>query len=91
MWMVSASDGLTFTAKQAALRVGLGYHLVDNWARGRTPLVRPTVPSKGKGTRRSYSFRDLVALRLAQELREAGAKAEAIRRGFCSEATPCSW
>lgn len=79
MTMPIASAVGTFSAKQAAQRAGLAYHLVDSWARGASPLVSPSVPSNGQGTRRTYSFRDVVALRVASQLRAVGVRSPVIR------------
>ncbi len=79
MMMTSAPSISTFSAKQAAQRAGIAYHLVDSWARGDTPIVRPSVPSAGQGTRREYSFRDVVALRVASQLRSVGVCSLVIR------------
>lgn len=67
------------TAKEAAARVGLGYGLLDSWSRGPEPLLQPMTPGRGQGTRRRYSFRDLIALRVADELRLIGVRASLIR------------
>lgn len=72
-------DALTFPAKDAATRVGLPYPLLDGWARGDRPVLSPATPGTGKGTRRRYSFRDLIALRVADELRLIGVRASLIR------------
>ena len=72
-------DGLMLTAKEAAVRVGLGYALLDSWSRGPDPLLQPMTPAHGQGTRRRYSFRDLIALRVADELRLVGVRAPSIR------------
>lgn len=79
MTMLATPSVGTFSAKQAAQRAGLAYHLVDSWARGASPIVRPSVPSAGQGTRRTYSFRDVVALCVASQLRAAGVRSPVIR------------
>lgn len=79
MNMVSSVAPGTFSAKEAAVRARLAYHLVDSWARGDAPIVSPSVPSSGQGTRRAYSFRDVVALRVASQLRSVGVRSQLIR------------
>jgi DNA-binding transcriptional MerR regulator len=62
-WMTS------YSAPDVARRFRMKYSLLDSWAR--TGFVPPTVQAGGSGTRRGYSFQDLVALRLAVRLRAA--------------------
>lgn len=58
---------------------GVSYRNLDHWAT--TGLVRSSIrPAAGKGTRRVYSFADLVALRVVKQLRAAGIPLQAIRR-----------
>jgi DNA-binding transcriptional MerR regulator len=71
------SDG--FMAGWAARLTGLAYHDLDYWAR--SGFIVPSVAAAaGKGSQRAYSFRDLVALRVARELRDAGISLPALRR-----------
>lgn len=43
--------------------------------------MRPgVIDAKGKGSRRLYSFRDLVALRTAKELRDMGVPLQTLRK-----------
>jgi DNA-binding transcriptional MerR regulator len=68
-----------WTAPQAARLTGLGYARLDNWAR--TGFLRPSLAeAHGKGSTRLYSFRDLVALRVARELRDAGISLQGLRK-----------
>jgi DNA-binding transcriptional MerR regulator len=64
----------------AVLRLtGVSYRNLDYWAT--TGLVRASIRSAGgKGSRRVYSFGDLVALRVVKQLRMAGIPLQAIRR-----------
>jgi len=68
----------TFTAGQAAKAAGLAYHLVDYWAK--TGLLVPSAPAHGSNTCRGYSFTDLVAMRVAAKLREAGVGSRELRK-----------
>ena len=46
----------------------------------RTGLVKPSIrPAAGSGTRRVYSFEDLVGLRALAEMRQAGLSLQAVR------------
>jgi DNA-binding transcriptional MerR regulator len=68
-----------FTAVQAARLTGVPYARLDYWAR--TGFLRPTIAqSRGRGHARLYSFRDLVALKTAMELRKLGVSLQALRR-----------
>ena len=58
----------TFSGTQAAEIVGITYRRLDYWAR--TDLVRPTgADATGSGSRRVYTYRDLLGLkvRIAQK------------------------
>lgn len=46
----------------------------------KTGIVKPTVGAAGKGSRRGYSFKDLVALEVAKWLREEGISLQKIRK-----------
>jgi DNA-binding transcriptional MerR regulator len=59
--------------------IGISYRQLDHWAR--TGLVRSSVrQASGRGSRRVYSFQDLVALRVVGQLREAGVSIQTIRK-----------
>src|SRR5205823_4600908 len=67
-----------FTTSQAARLAGLKYATVDYW--DRTGFLSPSVaPATGKGSDRLYAFQDLVALRVARELRAAGVSLQCLR------------
>ena len=68
-----------FGARAVLKLTGVSYRQLDHWAR--TGLVRSSVKqASGRGSRRVYSFQDLVALRVAGQLREAGVSVQAIRK-----------
>jgi DNA-binding transcriptional MerR regulator len=72
-------NGYGFSAKQAAGIAGLPYETVDYWAS--TKFIMPSIASaRGTGTRREYSFPDLVALRVASKLRENGISLQGLRK-----------
>ena len=57
----------------------MSFRNIDHWAR--TKFIVPSVAeANGTGTERRYSFADLVALRVARELREAGISTQSLRR-----------
>ena len=70
-----------FSGTRAAKIVGISYRQLDYWAR--TDLVRPSLSdASGSGSRRSYSYRDLLELRVIKSLLDAGIKLESVRRAF---------
>ena len=71
----------TFSGTQAADIVGISYRQLDYWAR--TDLVRPSVTdAKGSGSRRHYSYRNLLELRMVKSLLDAGIRLESVRDVF---------
>lgn len=70
-----------FSGKKTADIVGISYRQLDYWAR--TDLIRPSLAdAKGSGTRRRYSYRDLLELKLVKTLLDNGIKLESIRQAF---------
>ncbi len=70
-----------FSGKKAAEIVGITYRQLDYWAR--TDLVRPSVTdAAGSGSRRQYSYRDLLELKVIKTLLDAGIKLESVRTVF---------
>ena len=70
-----------FSAPKAAQIAGITGRQLDYWAR--TDLVRPTVAfPDGSGTRRAYSYRDLLELRMIKNLLDAGITLESVREVF---------
>jgi DNA-binding transcriptional MerR regulator len=69
----------SFSAGEASRITGVPYRNIDHWAR--TKFIVPSISeAKGTGTERKYAFDDLVALRVARELRQAGISTQALRR-----------
>ena len=70
-----------FSGKRAAEIVGITYRQLDYWAR--TDLIRPSLADAGgSGTRRRYSYKDLLELKVIKRLLDAGIKLESIREAF---------
>ena len=70
-----------YSGKAAAAIVGITYRQLDYWAR--TDLVRPSLAdAQGSGSRRSYSYRDLLELKAIKNLLDAGIKLESVRDAF---------
>jgi len=74
----AAADG--FPAKRTAEIVGISYRQLDYWAR--TDLVKPTSPAAGSGSRRAYSYKNLLELKAVKNLLDAGIKLESVRNVF---------
>ena len=73
--------GSGYSGKRAAEIVGITYRQLDYWAR--TDLVRPSlVDASGSGSRRRYSYTDLLELRVIKSLLDAGIKLENVREVF---------
>jgi len=70
-----------FSGARAAEIVGISYRQLDYWAR--TDLVRPSLAdAKGSGTRRRYTYTDLLELKVVKSLLDAGIKLENVRDVF---------
>ena len=70
-----------FSGTKAAKIVGITYRQLDYWAR--TDLIRPSLcDAAGSGSRRAYSYRDLLELRVIKSLLDAGIKLESVRTAF---------
>ena len=70
-----------FSGRRTAEVVGISYRQLDYWAR--TDLVRPSLTdASGSGTRRRYSYQDLLELRVIKTLLDAGIKLESVREVF---------
>ena len=78
---VGGADGPGFSGTQAAKIVGITYRQLDYWAR--TDLLRPSLAeADGSGSRRQYSYRDLLELRMIKTLLDAGIRLESVRQVF---------
>lgn len=72
---------MTFGKKAVISVTGVTERQVDYWAR--TGVVKPSIKAAaGKGTRREYSFKDLVALRVAKRLKDEGISLQKIRQAL---------
>jgi DNA-binding transcriptional MerR regulator len=77
--MTGSDEG--YSGKQAAEIVGITYRQLDYWAR--TDLVRPELAdAQGSGSRRLYSYRNLLELRAIKTLLDAGIRLESVREVF---------
>ena len=72
-----ASEG--FGGKQVLAIVGITYRQLDHWAR--TDLLRPSLcDAKGSGSRRRYSYDDVVQLKVIKKLLDGGQALQAVRK-----------
>ena len=70
-----------YSAKFTADVVGITYRQLDYWAR--TDLIVPSlVEAAGSGSRRQYSYDDLVRLKVIKRLLDNGIKLEKVRAIF---------
>jgi len=68
-----------FSAGQTAKLSEVDYQTLNYWAN--SGFLTPSLSAAaGRGTRRLYSFNDLVALRVARKLRDAGISLQALRQ-----------
>lgn len=66
-------------ATDVAARLGnVSTLTLENWRR--TKFLSPSIPAPRRGVSATYSFRDLVAIRVASELRDAGISIQGLRR-----------
>ncbi|MBK5221525.1 MAG: MerR family transcriptional regulator [Acidimicrobiia bacterium] len=73
------ADG--FSGRRTAEIVGITYRQLDYWAR--TDLVRPSLAdANGSGSRRLYSYTDLLELKVIKSLLDAGIRLESVREAF---------
>ncbi len=71
----------SYTSKQTQEIAGITYRQLDYWAR--TGLVQPSVAAAlGSGSRRAYSYGDLVKLRIIKDLLDRGVGLQQIRDVF---------
>jgi DNA-binding transcriptional MerR regulator len=69
----------SFSTGEAVRISGVSFRNIDYWAR--TKFIVPSIAeAQGTGTERRYLFSDLLALRVARELREAGVSTQSLRR-----------
>jgi len=72
---------LGFGTKTVKALTGVSRMQLQHW--DRTGVVRPSLKTgAGKGSRREYSFRDLVQLKVAKRLRDEGISLQKIRKAL---------
>lgn len=75
------STSETYSGKRTAEIVGITYRQLDYWAR--TDLIRPSAAdASGSGTRRRYTYQDLLELKVIKSLLDSGIRLESVREVF---------
>jgi DNA-binding transcriptional MerR regulator len=75
------AEQIGYSGTQTAHVVGISYRQLDYWAR--TDLIRPSLTdATGSGSRRCYSYSDLLELKAIKKLLDAGIKLEQVRKVF---------
>lgn len=70
-----------FSAPQTAELVGISYRQLDHWTT--KGLIRSSLAdASGSGSRRRYSYNDLVELKIAKKMRDQGIDLKSIARAF---------
>ena len=70
-----------YSGTRTAKVVGISYRQLDYWAR--TDLIRPSLSdASGSGSRRRYSYLDLLELKIIKKLLDSGIKLEQVRKVF---------
>ena len=68
-----------FRGPQVCSLIGITYRQLDYWAR--TGLLRPSLAeAKGSGSKRLYSYRDVLELKVIKQLLDAGVSLRSARR-----------
>ena len=67
-----------FSSEEASKLSLVPVQRLQEWER--TGFLRASIPAKRRGVSRRYSFRDVVALRVAGELRAAGVSLQMLRK-----------
>ncbi len=75
--MVEQAEG--FRGPQVCTLVGITYRQLDYWAR--TGLLQPSLATaQGSGTKRLYSYRDVLELKVIKQLLDGGLSLQSARQ-----------
>ncbi len=70
-----------FSGPQTAKIVGITYRQLDYWTR--TDLIRSSLnDAAGSGSRRVYSYSDLLEIKVVKKLLDSGIRLEVVRKVF---------
>ena len=79
--MKQSNVEMSFSGKKVTEIVGISYRQLDYWTR--TELISHSIEKgEGSGSRRRYSYKDLLELRVIKNLIDGGIKVEKIREIF---------
>jgi DNA-binding transcriptional MerR regulator len=67
-----------FSTEEASKLSRVPVQRLTEW--DRTGFLEASIPAKRRGVSRRYTFRDVIALRVASELREAGVTLQLLRK-----------
>ena len=74
-------EEIGYRGPQVCVIVGITYRQLDYWAR--TELLRPSLcDAQGSGSKRRYSYLDLVALKVIKNLLDAGVSLKTARKAI---------
>lgn len=74
-------EEIGYRGPQVCAIVGITYRQLDYWAR--TELLRPSLSdAQGSGSKRRYSYLDLVALKVIKNLLDAGVSLKTARKAI---------
>jgi DNA-binding transcriptional MerR regulator len=68
----------SYSSAEASRLAGVSYRQLDYWVR--TGFIKPARDARGKGSARRWGPLEVVQLRVARQLREAGVSLQKIRR-----------
>jgi DNA-binding transcriptional MerR regulator len=75
---MAIQDETGYRGPQVCKIVGITYRQLDYWAR--TGLLRPSLnDAAGSGSKRSYSYQDIVELKVVKQLLDAGVNLQKAR------------
>jgi DNA-binding transcriptional MerR regulator len=75
------SEAVGFGGPEVCKIVGISYRQLDYW--DRTGLLHPSLaPARGSGSKRRYSYRDVLELRLIKRLLDGGLELREARRAI---------
>lgn len=79
--VIAGSGGEGFRGPQVCKLIGISYRQLDYWAR--TGLLRPSLAeARGSGSKRLYSYRDVLELKVIKQLLDAGVSLQSARRAL---------
>ena len=79
--MKQSNVEMSFSGKKVTEIVGISYRQLDYWTR--TELISPSIEKgEGSGSRRRYSYKDLLELRVIKNHIDGGKKVEKLRENY---------